>query len=216
LLALDEDTLDATVDNEPREPNRQAPQDATPEASPRAESCTSSGNRSTTQSSGALGPTSQFHVRLSGTQPQHSCTKPDELADFGIAVDINSAQVRSRLLHSFLRYQTLWVNVVDENLFQEHRKSGEPSMWYSKFLETVMLACAARLSTSSAVRSLGERYSLQAKADVLQALEIPSAASMQAFMLLSEYEVSYGRDRIGWMLCGKEAVLLARKLSPEW
>jgi len=89
-------------------------------------------------------------------------------------------------------------------------------MWYSKFLETVMLACAARLSTSSAVRSLGERYSLQAKADVLQALEIPSAASMQAFMLLSEYEVSYGRDRIGWMLCGKEAVLLARKLSPEW
>lgn len=132
---------------------------------------------------------------------------PDELVDFGIAVDINSAQVRSRLLHSFFRYQTLWVNVVDEHLFQEHRKGGKPSMWYSNFLETVLLACAARLSTSSAVRSLGERYSSQAKAEVLHGLETPSEASMQGFMLLSEYEVSYGRDRIGWMFCGRDTSL---------
>lgn len=160
------------------------------------------------QNPGALGPTSQYHLRLSGTQLQPPCTEPDDLADFGISVDINSAQVKSRLLQSFFRYQTLWVSVVDEELFYEHQKSGEPSMWYSTFLETVMLACAARLSTSSAVRSLGERYSTQAKVNTLQALESPSAASMQGFMLLSEYEVTHGRDRIGWQLCGKRQLSL--------
>lgn len=76
-------------------------------------------------------------------------------------------------------------------------------MWYSNFLEAVMLASACRLSNSSAVRSLGEQYSIQAKADILQALENPSAASLQGFLMLSEYELSQGREHMGWQFCGK-------------
>ncbi|KAL4808375.1 hypothetical protein BDV18DRAFT_134835 [Aspergillus unguis] len=209
LLALDDDAIATIMNNGPNNPNIRASQDANPGPSPRMGSSTFSERRSSTQNSGALGRTSQSHVQLSGSSPQPSCTKHDELADFGIAVDINSAQVKSRLLHSFFRYQTLWVSVVDENLFWEYRKNGESSMWYSEFLETVMLACAARLSTSSAVRSLGESYSAQAMAGIVEAVACPSAASMQGFMLLSEYEVSYGHDRKGWMLCGMACRLLA-------
>jgi hypothetical protein len=127
----------------------------------------------------------------------------DELAHLGIALNTNTVQVKCRLLQSFFRYQPLWVNAVDENLFWESRENHESSMWYSKFLEAAMLASACRLSNSSAVRALGEQYSIQAKADILQALENPSAASMQGFLMLSEYEVSQGDEQMGWQFCGK-------------
>jgi hypothetical protein len=66
-----------------------------------------------------------------------------------------------------------------------------------------MLASATRLSTSSAVRSLGQKYASQSNAGILEAIEKPSAASLQGLLLLSEYEVTNCRDRVGWMLCGK-------------
>lgn len=129
-------------------------------------------------------------------------TRLDEFADLGIVVDINSAHLRNLLLDSFFRYQPLWVSVVDEHVFRIHLSAQEPSMWYSPFLETVMLACAARLSTSSAVQLLAEEYSAQAKLLIPQALKDPSAAAMQGFLLLSEYEATQGRERVGWQLCG--------------
>jgi hypothetical protein len=157
--------------------------------------------RSREEGSCALGPTSQPHIL---SPPGHDPMPiQDELSEVGIAMDMNSVQLRSRLLQSFFRYQTLWVSMVDEGLFNTHRESGVPSFWYSPFLETVMLACAARLSTSSAVRSLGHKYATLASAGILLAIEKPSAASLQGFLLLSEYEVTHGRDRMGWMLCGR-------------
>jgi hypothetical protein len=102
---------------------------------------------------------------------------------------------------------------VDEELFWEHRESRKPSMWYSQFLEAAMLASAARLSDSSAVRSQAERYSNQAKTGIIQALEDPSAASMQGFLILSDYEVCQGRQQIGWQLCGKRKLSFFRKTT---
>ncbi|KAH8703861.1 hypothetical protein BGW36DRAFT_93135 [Talaromyces proteolyticus] len=163
-------------------------------------------SRSREEGSCALGPTSQPHI-LSPLEHQPILTQ-DELSKVGISMDINSAQLRSRLLQSFFRYQTLWVSVIDEKLFNTHREAGISSFWYSPFLEMVMLACAARLSTSSAVRSLGHKYASQANSGILLAIEKPSAASLQGFLLLSEYEVTHGRDRVGWMLCGMAARML--------
>ncbi|OBT77600.1 hypothetical protein VF21_04574 [Pseudogymnoascus sp. 05NY08] len=177
------------------------------------ELCASSLSTKRGQDSGALGPTSQYRARSSGIiQSYHHhdqpYTKEDELAHLGIAIDTNTVQVKCRLLQSFFRYQPLWVNAVDQNLFWEHREGRESSMWYSNFLEAVMLAAACRLSNSSAVRALGEQYSIQAKGDLLQALENPSAASLQGFLMLSEYEVSQGRERMGWQFCGMACRLL--------
>jgi hypothetical protein len=175
---------------------------------PNARSCASLGDKGTGQGFSALGTTSQYHGRSSTesrSQPEShraSCAKTDELADLGIAVSTNTFQVKCHLLQSFFRYQPLWVNAVDEELFWDYREKPEPSMWYSGFLEAVMLASAARLSNSSAVRSLGEQYAAQAKAEIWQALENPSAASVQGFLMLSEYEISHSRERMGWQLCG--------------
>ncbi|KFY43101.1 hypothetical protein V494_02095 [Pseudogymnoascus sp. VKM F-4513 (FW-928)] len=173
----------------------------------------SHGTSRPSSNSGAHGLASQHGARPAGIiQPHHHhgrpCMEEDEFAHLGIALDTNTVQVKCRLLQSFFRYQPLWVNAVDENLFWESRESHESSMWYSKFLEAAMLASACRLSNSSAVRALGEQYSIQAKADILQALENPSAASMQGFLMLSEYEVSQGHERMGWQFCGMACRLL--------
>jgi hypothetical protein len=158
-------------------------------------------SRNHDEGSCALGPTSQSHI-LSPVicQPMSAS---DELSGLGIDMDINSAQLRNRLLQSFFRYQILWVSLIDEDVFNIHRENGVSSFWYSPFLENVMLACATRLSTSSAVRSLGHKYASQSNAGILEAIEKPSAASLQGLLLLSEYEVTNCRDRVGWMLCGK-------------
>ncbi|KAL5332435.1 hypothetical protein BJX70DRAFT_134017 [Aspergillus crustosus] len=181
---------------------------------PKSKSSSSLGDKGSGQGSGVLNPTSQYHARSSTeshpqSQPHRSTPKTDELAALGIAVSTNTSQVKCRLLQSFFRYQSLWVNAVDEELFWDYREKPEPSMWYSGFLEAVMLASAARLSNSSAVRSLGEQYAIQAKAEIWQALENPSAASVQGFLMLSEYEISQGRERMGWQLCGMACRLLS-------
>jgi hypothetical protein len=178
---------------------------------PSAEPCASFGDESSEHASIVVGPSPQYHVPSTGMiQPydqhqhhNHFYTKTNEFSNLEIIVGTNTVHSRRQLLHSFFKYQPLWVTAVDEQLFWEHRESRKSSMWYSNFLEDVMLASAARLSHSSALRSLGEQYSIQAKADIIQALENPSAASMQGFLMLSEYEVSQGRERMGWQLCGK-------------
>ncbi|KPI39557.1 Nitrogen assimilation transcription factor nit-4 [Cyphellophora attinorum] len=144
------------------------------------------------------------------SQPQlvQAYTEPHNHINLGPAVDSNTPQLKIWLLKSFFRYQPLGVNIVDEELFWEHRQSRAMSMWYSDFLENVMLACATRLSNSSAVRVLGEHFSSQAKVNICQALDYPSPASMQGFLLLSEYEVTQGRERTGWQLCGMACRLL--------
>jgi hypothetical protein len=110
------------------------------------------------------------------------------------------------LLQAFFKYQTLWVDIVNKESFLTHRAIGNQSRWYSKFLENAMLACGARLSTSKAVRALGAKYCESAKDEVLKAMSEPTPANLQGFLLLSEYEVTQGSDRPGWMFCGKCAV----------
>ena len=147
-----------------------------------------------------FGLTSQPHV--GSPVPQELDPLPDEFTTLGIAVDTNSTQLRDHLLQSYFKYQPLWVNVVDRKNFMAHRTIGAPSRWYSDFLEYTMLACAARLSTSGAIRALSREYVKLAKGEILVALDNPTPASLQGYLLLSEYEVTQGHDRSGWMLCG--------------
>lgn len=71
-----------------------------------------------------------------------------------------------------------------------------------------MLACATRLSTSKSIRSMGSKYCELAKKEISIAMSNPTPANLQGFLLLSEYEVTQGKDRPGWMFCGKLNPLL--------
>jgi hypothetical protein len=150
------------------------------------------------------GVTSHPHVASPGEESQ-----PAPFDDFdvvGIAIDPNSLHLRDHLCQSFFKYQTLWVDIVNKPTFLAAKAAGNNSRWYSEFLENAMLACATRLSTSKSVRALGSKFCELAKDDVLKAMSEPSPANLQGFLLLSEYEVSHGNDRPGWMFCGKSPI----------
>lgn len=151
--------------------------------------------------SGFFGSTSHPHVGTPLDRPRDFLENQSNTLDIGL--DANSQHLKTHLIHSFFNYQTLWVDVVNKENFLAHQKQGIPSPWYCGLLENAILACATRLATSIAVRALGQEYLQLAKSEILNALQEPTPASLQALLLLSEYEVSYGNDRIGWMFCGE-------------
>lgn len=154
------------------------------------------------RSSSYFGLTSQLYLSSHRDPPPETTSKEESLAS-AIHLHSDSEQLISLLLRSFFRDQRLWVDVVHEKTFRTHRERRARSQWYCTFLESVLLACGARGSTSSTVRSLRYEYAKRAKAELLTEIESPTPASMQGCLLLSEYEVSQGNDRFGWMLCGE-------------
>lgn len=151
-----------------------------------------------------FGATSHPHVVSPSDEP--SLTPAVEVDAVRIDLDPTSPGLRDHLFEVFFKYQKLWVDVVNKECFLTRKGNGSDSRWHSKFLENAMLACGARLSTSKAVRALGSKYCEWAKDGVLNAMSEPTPANLQGFLLLSEYEVTHGNDRPGWMFCGECAV----------
>ena len=149
-----------------------------------------------------FGATSHPHVASPGSDDSRAYSANEEDV-VGIDLDPSSPKLRIQLLQSFFKYQTLWVDIVNKETFLLHQANQSGSKWYSKFLENAMLACGSRLSTSKRVRALGPSYHERAKSEALAAMAKPTPANLQAFLLLSEYEVTLGNDRMGWMFCGK-------------
>ncbi|KAJ3545707.1 hypothetical protein NM208_g2392 [Fusarium decemcellulare] len=149
------------------------------------------------------GATSHPHVVSPSDESESLVIGGDDGDAVNIDLDPTSTHLRDHLFQSFFKYQTLWVDVVDKKTFLAHQANGHDSRWYSRFLENAMLACGTRLSTSKSVRALGAMFCAKAKDQVLVALSEPTPANLQGFMLLSEYEVTQGNNRPGWMFCGK-------------
>lgn len=82
--------------------------------------------------------------------------------------------------------------------FEMGRNAPARSQYYSEFLENCILACATRMSTSAGIRALGPRYAEQASSLVIQELQRPNVATLQGFLLLSDFEATRGRDRLGY------------------
>ena len=152
------------------------------------------------------GPTSQRYIQ------HRSFAAVDERSDMPDTsteeLKMDSAPLRSLLFHNWWQIQPNSVVVVDEALFQSSRQVGGRSEYYSTFLENSLLACATRISTSESVRALGPKYAERAKTETAQELEYPNIATLQGFLLLSDFEATRGRDRLGYMYCGKQMLTL--------
>ena len=155
-----------------------------------------------------FGPTSQSHV---GSSEQPLTPVSDDDVALGIAIDPHSDRIKNHLLQIFFKWQEYVVVLVDKRTFMVHR--GTPSYWYSDFLEYAMLTCASRMSSSSAVRALAGDYFKLARNELLDALDQPTGAALQGFLLLSEFCGPQGWDRKGWMFCGIPSSLPRR--TPE-
>ena len=86
--------------------------------------------------------------------------------------------------------------------FEMGRNDSRRNQYYSAFLENCMLACASRMSTSPGIRALGPKYAEEASAQVTQELQRPNVATLQGFLLLSDFEATRGRERIGYIYSG--------------
>lgn len=154
------------------------------------------------------GPTSQLYIqRRSYADVSDAMGAYDEPnAD----LTMESAPLRDLLFHTFWRAQPNSVVVVDKPLFEAGYRPSSRSEYYSTFLVNSLLACATRMSTSEGVRALGGRFVDRAKVDIAQELENPNIATLQAFLLLSDFEATRGRDRLGYMYCGKHKSICTR------
>lgn len=153
----------------------------------------------------------QVEIYYGPTCPRHvsspSATGPflpaDDLAHPEVQIDMNAPRLKIELINNYCTFQTLSVTLIRRETFLSHRDLGFRSQHYSKFLENSLLACSARLSTSAAVRALGPSYAKCAKSDIVSELENPNMATLQGMLLLSDYEMTEARERVGWLYCGK-------------
>lgn len=166
------------------------------------------------------GPTTNLHIQSHQEQPGgNESTMVDDSNtganenhnDFnvssilsGFAINMDSTQLRETLLQSIWPFYARSVRVVDEHLFMAHRAVGQRSQYFSNFLEASLLACATRNSTSPAVRKLGRAYADRAKQDLALELEQPNIATLQGCLILSDFEATSARDRVGWIYSGKK------------
>ena len=120
-----------------------------------------------------------------------------------VQIDMDGPRLKVELINNYCSFQTLSVTLIQRETFLSHRDLGLRSQHYSTFLENSLLACSARLSTSAAVRALGESYARSAKSEIVSELENPNMATLQGMLLLSDFEMTEARDRVGWMYCGE-------------
>lgn len=145
------------------------------------------------------GPTSNHHVHSREIQVDSDPVRP------GDEIEIDSPTVRRLLLEIFWKVQPLSIVLIERYDFERGRMNGARSDYYSEFLENSLLACATRMSTSPDIRSLGSKYAERATALVTTELQDPHIASLIGFLLLSDFESTRGRNRLGYMYCGKHA-----------
>ncbi|OAP56705.1 hypothetical protein AYL99_08817 [Fonsecaea erecta] len=171
--------------------------------SPTAQVCTgANGEEGISEESGIFfGPTCQLHVS-SPSDVVRSVSSIDPPPPPGTQIDMDSDRLKTLLFNNYCNFQTLSVTIIHRELFLSHRARGIRSQHYSRFLENSLLACSARLSTSVAVRALGSSFAMRAKSEIVSEMEDPNVATLQGMLLLSDYEMTEGRDRVGWMYCG--------------
>lgn len=148
------------------------------------------------------GPTAQQYTWSSSMTPTDDLL-PLENPDGSPVLDTSSHQLRKLLLDESWKHYRLPASIVNRDLFEAHRSLGQRSHYYSDFLECALLACAARQSTSKAVRQCGHQFAQLAKASIAIELEDPSCATVQGFVLLSDYVFTMGNSRLGWTYTGK-------------
>lgn len=152
-----------------------------------------------------FGPTCPLHVLLRPNPPDPMSLSGEMDS---CLPSLDSEQFQKELLNIFWDFQPLSVTVVHKETFMEHFLHGMPGEYYSDFLLNCILACAVRLSTRTIIRGLSTLYIKRAKAELVNALEQATIATLQGFCLLSDFEMSSGRDQAGWLYAGMLYVLI--------
>jgi len=152
-----------------------------------------------------FGSTTQPHIN--STTEKVAVSHEEDDCGLDRSLNMDSMQLRKSILKTYFEVQLHAQIVVREDLFTSDKRKGERSRHYSQFLENCMLASGTRYSTSSAVRALGKRFAERAKSLISSEIDDANIATLQGFLLLSDFEATRGSAKVGWTYCGKSALL---------
>lgn len=115
----------------------------------------------------------------------------------------DTPEFRAKHLERWWKFQESSVYLMDPKLFMAGYQSRARNHHFSNFALNAMMACSLRLDHDQSIRRLSRAYSERAKQDIGDGLSNPNMSVVHAFVLLSDYECTNGREELGWVYIGK-------------
>lgn len=148
------------------------------------------------QTLSVYGPTSVFD--------SHSV---DESSDANHLAEIKALQSDPHILHCiklFFKWQYPDLNsfVVREAFLLEFFTPMTKPVYCSAGLVLAICALGSRMSDDIDIFNKSSRYYREAKKIVMSRFDKPTIPTMQAYLLLSVFDISHGNNSTGWMLSG--------------
>ena len=117
-------------------------------------------------------------------------------------VQADQREFQAHLVDLYFTYQNPALPVVEKEAFMDGWASQERSTYFSTFLLHCILARSARLSDRPYANAVIPIYHQRIKAELLNQLENPSIATIQALCLFGHFLGSVGDDRGCWLYPG--------------
>ncbi|TVY54796.1 Nitrogen assimilation transcription factor nirA [Lachnellula cervina] len=114
----------------------------------------------------------------------------------------DSQEMKDHLISLYFTYQHPALPILDEETFHANYRKESKSQYYSPFLLYSILLRALRLSDRKGATGLGVVFLKRAKAELLDELENPTVATIQALCIFGHYLGSLGNDRSCWLYPG--------------
>ncbi|KAM0476572.1 hypothetical protein ACHAP7_006822 [Fusarium lateritium] len=115
-----------------------------------------------------------------------------------------SAELEENLIHLFFEWEQPWLQVIDEALFQDSRRSN--GRYHSALLLDCMMALASRYSDRLDVRSdprdsntAGMIFMKSAEVRLQAELKWPTITTVQSLAIMAIFYVAVGSDAAGWL-----------------
>ncbi|SPJ75718.1 related to C6 transcription factor [Fusarium torulosum] len=115
-----------------------------------------------------------------------------------------SAELQEHLINLFFEWEQPWLQVVDEALFRDSRRSN--GRYHSALLLDCMMALASRYSDRPDVRSdlrdsdtAGMAFMQSAEVRLQGELKWPTITTVQSLAIMAIFYVAIGSDAAGWL-----------------
>jgi hypothetical protein len=152
-----------------------------------------------------FGYTSNLQVMslIPASPPEPSPPSPMDSRDQSLEELAGLSGMKAHLLELYFTYQHPALQILDEDTFMADYAKGTKTQHFSNFLLYSILLRSIRLSDDPSVQELARVYLHRAKSELLNELENPTIATVQALCIFGHYFGSLGTDRACWLYPGE-------------
>lgn len=143
----------------------------------------------------------QMVPTLQPTLPDESSVATSPASDTAETL-ADSAEFQAHLVDLYFTYQNPALPIVQKDIFMQEWSKGKRTRHFSKFLLYSILARSVRLSDWPDALSVMPVYRLRARSEILDELEDPLVATIQALCIYGNFLASVGDERGCWLYPG--------------